>query len=198
MTDDSNVRPFPGASQDVEPGGEPLPAGKLEMVITYLEMHRPPPRQATRRAEPVAIMRARRPTVSYYRYLYDTVGGPWMWFERRLMADADLARVIQDAAVEIYVMYLDGVPAGYAELDRRRGDDVELSYFGLMPEFIGRGLGRYLLDWVVGRAFEAGPARLWVHTCNFDHPGALAVYQRAGFRPYGQERVVIDDPRQTG
>ena len=75
---------------------------------------------------------------------------------------------------------------------------MEVAYFGLMPEFIGRGLGRYLLEWAVSKAFDTEPERLWVHTCNFDHPGALAVYQRAGFRPYQQERVVIDDPRGGG
>lgn len=199
MNDDSKVSRFPGARTDDAAGAAPLPAGKLEMIITYLEMAKPGAlRPAPHRAEAIAIIRARRPTVSFYRYLYDTVGGPWMWFERRKTADRELARVIHDPLVEVYVMYLDGVPAGYAELDRRQPGEVELAYFGLMPEFIGRGLGRYLLEWAIARAFEDDAARFWVHTCNFDHPGALAVYQRGGFRAYRQERLVIDDPREAG
>jgi len=195
MSDDK-VHPFPAVRDGGEGRATPLPPGKLEMVVTYLEMRRPPaPRPAPRRAEPLAILRARRPTVSYYRYLYDTVGGPWMWYERRMMDDRELARIVQDPRVAVHVLYLDGVPAGYAELDYRVEGEVELAYFGLMPEFIGRGLGRYLLDWTVRRAFESEPSRLWVHTCNHDHPGALSAYQRAGFLPYRQERRVIDDPR---
>ena len=143
----------------------------------------------------MSILRARRITVSYYRYLYDTVGGPWMWFERRHMDDATLAGIVQNPRVAVYVLYIDGVPAGYVELDHRNPDALEIAYFGLMPEFIGRGLGRYFLDWSVTRAWEAEPKRVWVHTCNFDHPVALATYQRAGFQVYDQRRQVIDDPR---
>lgn len=196
MNDDDNVSPFPAVAPVAPVASAPLPPGKLEMVITYLQLlHAPATRPPARRAEPVAIIRARRPTVSFYRYLYDAVGRAWMWYERRLLDDAELAAVVQHVLVEVYVLYLDGVPAGYVELDRREDNDVEVAYFGLMPEFIGRGLGRYLLDWAIGRAFEHGPDRLWVHTCNFDHPGALASYQRAGFQAYKQERSIIDDPR---
>lgn len=196
MSDDDKVSPFPAAAPSPPRASAPLPPGKLEMVTTFLEMRQAPaPRVPVRRAEPIAIIRARRPTVSFYRYLYDNVGRAWMWYERRVLDDAALAAIIQHPLVEVYVMYLDGVPAGFVELDRRVGNDIEVAYFGLLPEFIGRGLGRYLLDWAVGRAFEYAPDRLWVHTCNFDHPGALAGYQRAGFEVYEQERTIIDDPR---
>ena len=168
------------------------------MVVNYLEMRAPPPARALpSRAEALSILRARRPTVAFYRFLYDTVGDPWMWYERRQMDDAALAAVIQHPRVAVYVLYLDGVPAGYVELDRRQAGDVELAYFGLMPEFIGRGLGRYFLEWAVAKAWEGEPQRVWVHTCNFDHPGALATYQRAGFQVYDQERQIIDDPRRS-
>jgi len=196
--DDPKVRRLPLAPAADAPAREPVPPGKLEMVVTYLEMRAPPPHLALpRRAEPLSIQRARHPTVSFYRYLYDAVGGPWMWYERRGMDDEALAAIVQHPEVGVYVMYCDGVPAGYVELDRRTPGDVELAYFGLVPEFIGRGFGRYLLAWAVSRAFdpEPPPQRLWVHTCNFDHPAALATYQRAGFEAYRQERRVIDDPR---
>src|SRR5512145_3091732 len=123
-------------------GGAPEPA-TLDIVVTYLEMLKPPTRP-TVPAPPVgkiALLRAERCTVSFYRYLYNTVGEPWLWWERRLLTDTELKRIIHDANVEIYVLYVDGVPAGYAELDRRKEDDVELAYFGLVPEFIGRKLG---------------------------------------------------------
>ena len=37
-----------------------------------------------------------------------------------------------------------------------------------------------------------------MHTCNFDHIRAFALYQRAGFVPYRQEKKQIADPRIHG
>jgi GNAT superfamily N-acetyltransferase len=171
----------------------------LDIVITYLEMLKPPTRP-TVPAPPVgkiALLRAERPTVSYYRYLYNTVGEPWLWWERRMLSDAELERILHDPLVEIYVLYVDGVPAGYAELDRRKPDDVELAYFGLIPQFIGRKLGPFLLNWAVDTAWFHKPKRLWVNTNNLDHPKALQIYQKAGFAPYRQETKTIPNPRLT-
>ncbi|HXV26010.1 MAG TPA: GNAT family N-acetyltransferase [Alphaproteobacteria bacterium] len=171
----------------------------LEIVVTYLEMHKPPTRP-TVPAPPVgkiALLRAERPTISYYRYLYNTVGEPWLWWERRLLPDPELERIIHDPLVEIYVLYVDGVPAGYAELDRRNQENVELAYFGLVPQFIGRKLGPFLLNWAVDTAWFHQPKRLWVNTNNLDHPKALQIYQKAGFVPYRQETKEIPNPRLT-
>ncbi len=172
--------------------------GKLDMVITYLEMRRRPNRLVRYLPRALAINRAHSPTVSFYRYLYNIVGAPWLWYERRRLDDSTLRAIIHNPKVEVYVLYVDGVPAGFAELDRRTSDEVELAYFGLAPEFIGRGLGRYLLDWALNEAWRDDPRRVWVHSCNFDHPKAIAVYQRAGFVPYRQETKRIDDPRSDG
>lgn len=177
-----------------EPPSEPA---TIEIVVTYLEMLKVPTRP-TVPAPPVgkiALLRAERPTVSYYRYLYNTVGEPWLWWERRLLSDAELERVIHDPQVEIYVLYVDGVPAGYAELDRRKDDEVELAYFGLVPQFIGRKLGPFLLNWAADHAWFHKPRRLWVHTNTLDHPKALQIYQKAGFVPYRQEAKTIPNPR---
>ncbi|MGI9332384.1 MAG: GNAT family N-acetyltransferase, partial [Gammaproteobacteria bacterium] len=80
----------------------------------------------------------------------------------------------------------------------REPGQVEIAYFGLMPQFIGRGLGPYLLDWAIAEAWTAAPARVWLHTCNLDHPSALGVYRRSGFEVEGTEVHVIDDPRAPG
>jgi hypothetical protein len=118
------------------------PGPSVETLVTYLEMTAPPERPATLPPGPaVEIRRAARPTTSFYRYLYDAVGRHWTWTERRLMSDAELAAIVQDPRVEVLVLWVDGVPAGYAELDRRAPLDIELAYFGLVPEFIGQGLG---------------------------------------------------------
>ncbi len=160
---------------------------RIETTVTYLEMTEPPTRPSTPvPAGKLAIFRAEQPTVSFYRYMYDTVGEPWTWTDRRRLTDDELTGIIHDPDVAIYILYVAGVPAGFAELDGRIEGAVELSYVGLMPEFVGRGLGGYLLDWAVSAAWLMEPKRVWLHTCSLDHPSALPMYQRAGFVPYDQ------------
>jgi GNAT superfamily N-acetyltransferase len=172
---------------------------QIETVVTHLEMLAPPtPRPPRLPAHKLALLRITKPSVAYYRYLYGTVGEPWFWYERRAMTDGDLAAAIGAEGIEISVLYADGEPAGFVELDFRDKADVNLGYFGLMPHLIGHGLGAYLLAWTVDDVWRRAPKRLWVHTCTLDHPRALRLYQRGGFVPYKQETKVIDDPRDLG
>lgn len=174
-------------------------APTLEVVITYLEMserpHGPPPPIPARK---LAVLHAEHISVKFYRYLYNTVGERWLWYIRRTMDDAALARKIGAASVAVYVLYVDGEPGGFIELDRADPENVEIVYFGLMPHVIGRGLGRWFLHWGVAAAWDDQTRRLVVNTCSLDHPRALPLYQRIGFRPIRQERKIIFDPRATG
>ena len=172
----------------------------ISSTVTYLEMMArptlPPAALSSRRA--VALLRAHQPSIAYYRFLYKSIGESWMWYVRLKLNDEALAAIVQDEKVEVYVLYVDGVPAGFAELDRRQGPDIELAYLGLMPEFVGGGLGAYLLSTAIDIAWSYEPRRLWVHTCTQDHPRALALYQRFGFKPYKQESTTFPDPRLGG
>lgn len=176
----------------------------LDVTITYLEMHAPPrrpPSAPPHVGTPVALQRVHNPTVSYYRYIQHTVGDPWLWWERRTFKDTKLASVIQDTAVEFYVLTVGAVPAGFVELDfRGMPEDAEVAYFGLMPEFIGRGLGPYLLNWAIDCAWnrDPPPGKLSVNTCTLDHPAALGGYQKAGFEVVGRETKKVPDPVAAG
>ena len=88
--------------------------------------------------------------------------------------------------------------AGFFELDAAAPSETELAYFGLAPEFIGCGFGPYLLQAAIDRAWSRPIERFWVHTCTFDHPKALGVYQRAGFVVYDRRRASFEDPRERG
>jgi GNAT superfamily N-acetyltransferase len=172
----------------------------LEDTITYLEMlARPTGRRVLAPLDRLALMRAENCTVSFYRYIYDAVGMPWLWFERRLYGDAELEALIRKPTVEIFVLYVRGVPAGFFELDTATPRETKLLYFGLIPEFIGRRLGPYMLEAAIDRAWTARPIdRLWLHTSTYDHPRALGVYQRAGFVVYARRPVSFEDPRRLG
>jgi GNAT superfamily N-acetyltransferase len=180
--------------------GEPDPAaGKIEVVVTYLEMTERPKRPTV--PAPIgklALMRVDAPSVGFFRYLYNTVGEPWFWWERRTMDDDTLRDEISDPKVELYVLYVHGEPGGFVQLDRRVDPDIDIAYFGIFPQVVGRGYGPYLLNWAVDQAWSYEPRRLTVNTCTLDHPKALATYQRAGFVPFKQTRKPIDDPRRAG
>jgi GNAT superfamily N-acetyltransferase len=172
---------------------------RIDDVVTYLEMFtRPPARHLPAPLGKLALMRAEPCSVSFYRYLYETVGTPWVWFERRLMSDEALAAEVQRPTTEIFVLYVGGVPAGYFELNAAEARQTELCYFGLAPDFIGRRLGPFLLNAAIEQAWSRPLERFWVHTCTFDHPRALPLYQRAGFEVYARRQVSFDDPRERG
>ncbi len=172
---------------------------QLVDTITYLEMTAKPQRAplAVPHAK-LALLRAERCTASFYRYLYDTVGAPWLWYLRRPWSDEQLRRHLDRPEISVWVLYVAGVPAGYFELERGAADETELAYFGLIPDFIGRGFGYYFLHAAIDSAWLEPIRRLWVHTSTYDHPRALGLYQRAGFHVYERRAVSFDDPRLTG
>jgi GNAT superfamily N-acetyltransferase len=186
---------------------DPRIKGWVTTTVTYLDMLAPPDRARTTRPSGqsrVEVHRAVQPTFSFYRYLYNAIGQDWTWTGRRLMDDAALGTIIHDPLIDVNVLWIEGVPAGLAELDRRSPDNIELLYFGLIPDFIDKGLGLFFLNWAIDHAWSARPKRFWVHTCDLDHPNALPVYQKAGFSITKREEIrefVLHDmppPRRSG
>ncbi len=175
------------------------PPGHIKVTVTYLEMTAKPPRRQRPHPHGLSLLRAENCTFSFYRYLYDTVGEEWLWWFRRAMPADELRAILADERVEIYVAYVSGVPAGYVELSRTNPGTCDIQYLGLIPEFIGRGIGPWLLDWAIEAAWNgAGVERVTVNTCDLDHPRALMTYQKAGFRPVEQEVRFDPDPRLAG
>ncbi len=121
------------------------------------------------------------------RFFYTAVGGDWYWIDRLGWTYAEWLKWLDRPEVETWVVHVGGVPAGYFELEAQAEGKVEISYFGLLPAFVGQGLGGYALTAAARRAWDRGARRVWVHTCSLDHPAALANYLARGFRVYHQE-----------
>jgi GNAT superfamily N-acetyltransferase len=132
-------------------------------------------------------MRAEQIPLHFYRYLYRAVGGSWLWVERLELSDKALVEKIHRDGVEVFVLYANGSPAGYYELDSADKSTVRLVYFGLMPEWTGLRIGPWLLGTAVTEGFSRGATEILVNTCTMDHPAALPLYQRLGFRPIRRE-----------
>lgn len=177
---------------------EPVAAGELAAVVTFLEMRErpaqlPPP-------APLALRREEQPDVGSYRELFRRIGSPWLWNSRLTMSDTELMAIIGDPAVELYrVVHDEEGEVGMLELDFREAGEAELAFVGFTPEFSGQSLGRWLLLEAVHRAWDHdGVERVHVHTCSLDHPAALTAYRRAGFVPIRREVERFPDPRVTG
>ena len=142
------------------------------------------------------LMRVGKPSPELNRFLYCAVGGDYYWSDRLPWTWSQWMEWLSRPEVETWVVYQSGTPAGYFELEAQEGASVEIAFFGLLPSFIGQGLGGYLLTQAVHRAFVLRPGvrRVWVHTCTLDHPGALAGYLTRGFVIFKEETSDMNLP----
>lgn len=161
----------------------------VAITVYYLEMLGPLRRNVPAPRAGLTVEHVRAPSVPYYRALYDAVGKDYDWYSRRKMSDEVLAAILGDPGDELHVLHVAGAAAGFAELDRRQPGQIELVQFGLLPQFIGQGLGKWFLNWAIDQAWSYQPRRLWLHTCTRDHPAALPNYQQAGFALFRQETI---------
>jgi GNAT superfamily N-acetyltransferase len=175
-----------------------VPLGKIAAVVTSLEMpQRPAPRPEASNSA-LVLQHVARPEPTWYRNLFRSVGENWLWLSRLAMPEAALAAIIHDPLVEIYVLKSGDSDVGMLELDFRVAGECELGFCGLVPAFVGRGAGRWLMNRAIERAWSRPIRRFWVHTCTFDHQDALAYYVRSGFRPFRLQIEFADDPRLSG
>jgi GNAT superfamily N-acetyltransferase len=170
---------------------------KREVMTWYLEMRDPAQLRPAAAPDPLpALVRAEIPSPALNRFLYTSVGGDWHWVDRLPWTWAQWMQWLDRPTHQTWVMSVAGTPAGYFELDRQ-GDDVEIAYFGIAPQFIGRRLGGWLLTRTIEQAWAMGARRVWVHTCSLDHPYALLNYRARGMTLYREElaeKEVADVP----
>jgi GNAT superfamily N-acetyltransferase len=124
---------------------------------------------------------------SFYRYLYSEVGRFYHWTDRLPWTDDEIRSHLARPEITLWVMYGEGAPAGYFELERHPDGSIEIAYFGLIQEFLGRGLGKHLLTVAAEQAWRDGANRVWLHTCTLDDAAAMPNYRKRGFMPFKQE-----------
>ena len=160
------------------------------ITTTYLEMHSPDQLRPKRCADgPFEIREKKERDWRFNRDLYLAVGEIWSWNDKRVWTDEQWKEYGLSPELRTFAAYYDTSLAGYYELRRDDVGGVEIAYFGLLPAFIGRGLGGPLLTNAIEQAWRLLPAvtRVWVHTCTLDHPSALTNYQARGMAIYKQE-----------
>jgi GNAT superfamily N-acetyltransferase len=174
-------------------GEMPVPEQRRPVTRWYLEMTSPEQLKPAPVPSPApVIVRAQEPSPALNRFLYTSVGGNWHWIDRLPWTWAQWMKWLDRPELQTWVLYVSGTPAGYFELEKQPGaapsqPDVELAYFGIAPQFIGRRLGGHLLTVALEKAWAMGARRVWVHTCSLDHAAALANYRSRGMTVFKQE-----------
>ncbi len=175
---------------------------RIMVDVTFLRMSERPEQPARALPADCDLVHVAAPTVAFYRYLYGVVGRAHCWWLRRLAPDAEIEALLRDPRISVHVLYRDGEPGGFFELDGRlTGHDVNIGYFGLMPHLIGCGLGTAFLRAAIDLAWAqvgSGPGMIRVNTCTADHPRAIGCYLRAGFRPARTVREAWNIPDHLG
>ncbi len=165
----------------------------IEVTRTYIEMHDPAELHPARCNDPrILVEQMHECSASFFRHLYVEVGRNYHWIDRLPWTDADIVAHLSQAEISLWLMTDDGATAGYFELRRCEDGSVEVAYFGLLPEFIGRGLGKYLLTRAVEQSWAQGANRVWLHTCTLDDPAAMPNYLKRGFRPFKTEKYSVE------
>ena len=153
------------------------------MITTYLEMLSPEQLRPKRCADGRLQIRERAEgDWRFNRDLYFAVGADWAWTDKRGWTDEQWQEYGLAPESRTFGGYCGEALAAYYELRRDGEGGIEIAYFGLLPAFVGKGLGGALLTDAIEQAWRTTPAvnRVWVHTCTRDHPRALANYQARG------------------
>jgi GNAT superfamily N-acetyltransferase len=185
---------------DIKDGYIDIPAGKIALIVTALEMlERPALRTTVGAGTNLTIHHVSQPDVAWFRDLYRHIGENWLWFSRLKLSVHELATIICHPEVEIYALRdANGRDEGLLELDFREKNVCELAFFGVTPKLCGGKAGRQLMNFAIDRAWSGEIQRFWLHTCTAYHPAALAFYIRSGFTPFKRQVEIADDPRLDG
>ncbi len=159
---------------------------KIPVKTTFLEITENPHITVVF-PENVFLQKIEFPDLNFYRKIYYEVGNTWGWTGRKMLNNNELQYIIHNPKNAFYLLITNFEICGFFELDCRNENDIELVYMGLRLNFIGKGLGKILLQSAIQTACSFHPQRFWLHTCEYDSKDALSVYQKFGFKIYKTE-----------
>ncbi len=179
-----------GTVDPVKPAPKPR---FLAAHVTELQMKtRPAHREQLPLGHKISLIKTTGMTSSFYRYLYQEVGKPHHWFIRRNLSNTQLQTILTAGNADVWLFSVNGCPAGFFEIDSSEAENTDILYFGLMPEYQGRGLATFMLSEAINAAWDKNPKTVTIQTNTLDNPKALIIYQKAGFSPIGAYDELIE------
>ena len=135
-----------------------------------------------------------KPDFQLNKFFYKQVGKKHRWIDRLSWSDGKWINYISNKNLETYIISESEELAGFFELlYNPELKETEISYFGLLEEYIGKGIGGYALSMAIKKSFEKKIRRVWLHTCTLDHPNALKNYIARGMTVFKKENINILD-----
>jgi GNAT superfamily N-acetyltransferase len=161
----------------------------IDVVRTYVEMKSPAQLVGFKLDDPLLrFARVPVPSVPLAQRLYKEVGADYHWVDRWEWSPRQWQEFVGEFGYGIWILTYDGELAGFVEMTNEDDGSVEISLFGLVKKFHGRGFGKHLLTHAVETAWGIGANRVWLHTCTLDDPKALPNYLARGFKEYKKEK----------
>ena len=134
------------------------------------------------------------PDFQLNKFFYKQVGKKHRWLDRLNWSDEKWINYISNKNLDTYIISDSENLVGFFELlNNPHLSETEISYFGLLEEYIGRGIGGYALSVAIRKSFEKDIKRVWLHTCTLDHPNALKNYIARGMTIFKKENINIID-----
>ena len=165
----------------------------IEVTRTYLEMRHRSELEVARSHDPrIRIEQLHSCSPEFYRHLYIEIGRNYHWIDRLPWTNEQIAAHLRQPEISLWLMTYDKEPAGYFELRKCEDGSTEVAYFGLLPQFIGRGLGKHLLTCATEQAWADAANRVWLHTCTLDDQAAMPNYLKRGFKPFKAEKYMVE------
>ena len=178
-----------------------MPGDKISYEVTYLEMNTQPDIEWP---EPpsgdIFVLHSKKPSSRYFFDLYRAVGEEYEWTDKYELPLKEIDAFLSHSFVQMFTFFKNGWTAGFFVLDRRILGICDLAYFGLVPEAIGFGYGEYLLKFAVKESWkEKDMQLLTVNTNTLDHPNALPLYEKIGFKITRNEKEIrtLTKPRSV-
>ena len=138
----------------------------------------------------ILVLAANNPPGRYFLSLYEAVGAEYEWTDKFSCPTKEVNDFLLDPNVKLFTFLKNGWTAGFFVLDKRKPNICDLAYFGLVPEAIGHGYGEYLLKFAIKESWAAKDINLLtVNTNTLDHPNALPLYKKMGFKVIANENA---------
>ena len=126
------------------------------------------------------------------KFFYKQIGQNHNWNDRLVWDDKRWINYVSDPNVNTFVLKDNEDIAGFFELIYHKNKyEMEISYFGLLKDYISKKLGGYMLSEAIKISFSYKINRLWVHTCSLDHKNALKNYISRGMKIYNTETISV-------
>ena len=139
-------------------------------------------------------------SVEAFLSLYEKVGKNYEWTDQFLKGKEEVGSFLEHDSVKVFQLYFDRSLAGFFVLDFRINKICDLSYFGLIPDYLGNGLGSYMIKYAILTAWNRDIKKMLVNTNTLDHERALTLYKKYGFQIIRVEkhtRILFNDREAT-